>query len=104
MTSTTRADLVNCHLYSSSNSSIIFQAEQATVCIVQTHEFTLGDDGASCATVNLNMVLSVIHRVAELHQFVPDVIAVVAEGVLAKDRDGSKQRGKMLNLFMSAKM
>jgi len=50
------------------------------------------------------MVLSVIHRVAELHQFVPDVIAVVAEGVLAKDRDGSKQRGKMLNLFMSAKM
>lgn len=88
----------------SSYSSIVFQAEQAVVCVVQTHELAFGDDGTSRETVNLNMVLSVIHRLAESHQFVPDVIAVVAEGVLAKDRDGAKQRGKMLSLFMSAKM
>jgi acyl-CoA synthetase (AMP-forming)/AMP-acid ligase II len=85
-------------------SSIVFQAEQATVCVVQTRDVVLGNDGVPCATVNLNMVLSVMHRIVERHQFVPDVIAVVAEGVLAKDRDGAKQRGKMLSLFMSTKM
>ncbi|GJJ78779.1 hypothetical protein EMPS_11138 [Entomortierella parvispora] len=86
------------------NGCIVFQAEQAIVCIVQTHEVAIGNDGVPHATVNLNMVLSVIHRIVESHQFVPDVIAVVAEGVLAKDRDGAKQRGRMLSLFMSAKM
>jgi hypothetical protein len=45
-----------------------------------------------------------MHHVLEKHQFVPDVIAIVGEGVLAKNRYGEKQRGKMLSVFMSAKM
>lgn len=52
----------------------------------------------------MNMVLTLMNRIMEKHQFVPDVIAVVGEGVLVKNRYGEKQRGKMLSLFISAKM
>lgn len=52
----------------------------------------------------VNMTMSVMHQVLEKHQFMPDVIAMVGEGVLTKNRYGEKQRGKMLSLFMSAKM
>lgn len=52
----------------------------------------------------MNMVFTVMNRIIDKHQFVPDVIAVVGEGVLAKNRYGEKMRGTMLSLFMSAKM
>lgn len=45
-----------------------------------------------------------MHQVVDRHGFVPDVVALVGEGVLAKTRFREKQRGKMLSLFMSAKM
>ncbi|KAI7826976.1 hypothetical protein BC939DRAFT_395221 [Gamsiella multidivaricata] len=77
------------------NGSIVFQADQAVVCVVQVRQ-------ADNTVVNLS--LSLLHQVLEKHQFVPDVIAIVGEGVLAKNRYGEKQRGKMLSLFMSAKM
>ncbi|KAG0055757.1 hypothetical protein BGZ83_007482 [Gryganskiella cystojenkinii] len=77
------------------NGSIVFQADQAVVVVVQVRQpdFTV-----------VNLTLSVMHQVLEKHQFMPDVIAVVGEGVLTKNRFGEKQRGKMLSLFMSAKM
>ncbi|KAF9112954.1 hypothetical protein BGX27_002500 [Mortierella sp. AM989] len=75
--------------------SIVFQADQAIVCVIQVR---LADVSV------INLCLSVMHQVLEKHQFVPDVIAVVGEGVLTKNRFGEKQRGKMLSLFMSAKM
>ncbi|KAG0223249.1 hypothetical protein BGW42_006007, partial [Actinomortierella wolfii] len=75
--------------------SIVFQVDQAVVCVVQVKQ--------PDATV-VNLTLSVMHQVLEKHQFMPDVIAVVGDGVLTKNRFGEKQRGKMLNLFMSAKM
>ncbi|KAF9104926.1 hypothetical protein BGX29_000983 [Mortierella sp. GBA35] len=49
-------------------------------------------------------VLCVMHQVVDRHGFMPDVVALVAEGVLGKTRSREKQRGKMLSLFMSAKM
>ena len=75
--------------------SIVFQADQAVVCVVQVRQ-------PDVTVVNLTM--SVMHQVLEKHQFMPDVIAIVGEGVLTKNRLGEKQRGKMLSLFMSAKM
>lgn len=75
--------------------SIVFQADQAVVCVVQVRQ-------PDVTVVNLTM--SVMHQVLEKHQFMPDVIAIVGEGVLTKNRFGEKQRGKMLSLFMSAKM
>ncbi|KAF9165146.1 hypothetical protein DFQ26_000536 [Actinomortierella ambigua] len=75
--------------------SIVFQVDQAVVCVVQVKQPE--------ATV-VNLTLSVMHQVLEKHQFMPDVVAVVGDGVLTKNRFGEKQRGKMLNLFMSAKM
>lgn len=75
--------------------SIVFQADQAVVCVVQVRQPDV--------TI-VNMTMSVMHQVLEKHQFMPDVIAVVGEGVLTKNRHGEKQRGKMLSLFMSAKM
>ncbi|KAI8602045.1 hypothetical protein EDD21DRAFT_89405 [Dissophora ornata] len=77
------------------NGSIVFQVDQAVVCVIQVRQ-------ADVTVVNLS--LSVMHQVLEKHQFVPDVIAIVGEGVLTKNRHGEKQRGKMLSLFMSAKM
>ncbi|KAG0292123.1 hypothetical protein BGZ98_002723, partial [Dissophora globulifera] len=77
------------------NGSIVFQADQAVVCVIQVRQADV--------TV-VNMSLAVMHQVLEKHQFVPDVIAIVGEGVLTKNRYGEKQRGKMLSLFMSAKM
>lgn len=65
------------------------------VCVVQVRQVD--------ATI-MNMVFTLMNRIMDKHQFVPDVIAVVGEGVLAKNRYGEKQRGKMLSLFMSAKM
>jgi len=73
----------------------VFQADQAVVCVIQVRQ-------ADVTVVNLS--LSVMHQILEKHQFVPDVIAIVGEGVLTKNRHGEKQRGKMLSLFMSAKM
>ncbi|KAF9014617.1 hypothetical protein BGZ52_006523, partial [Haplosporangium bisporale] len=54
----------------------------------------------------VNLALSVMHRVMEVHQFVPDVIALVDDKVMSRSRNepGAKMRGKMLSLFMSAKM
>ncbi|KAI1321834.1 hypothetical protein EDD11_000110 [Mortierella claussenii] len=75
--------------------SIVFQADQAVVCVVQARQPDVSV---------VNMSLSVMHQILEKHQFVPDVIAIVGEGVLTKNRYGEKQRGKMLSLFMSAKM
>ncbi|KAF9981742.1 hypothetical protein BGZ65_003622 [Modicella reniformis] len=77
------------------NGSIVFQVDQAVVCAVQVRQ-------ADITVVNL--CLTVMHQVLEKHQFVPDVIAIVGEGVLTKNRYGEKQRGKMLSVFMSAKM
>ncbi|KAF9939457.1 hypothetical protein BGZ67_009493 [Mortierella alpina] len=77
------------------NGSIVFQTDQAVVCVVQVRQ-------PDVTVVNLTM--SVMHQVLEKHQFMPDVIAIVGEGVLTKNRFGEKQRGKMLSLFMSAKM
>ncbi|KAK3816616.1 MAG: hypothetical protein J3Q66DRAFT_342984 [Benniella sp.] len=77
------------------NGSIVFQVDQAVVSIVQVRQ-------ADVTVVNL--CLTVMHQVLEKHQFVPDVIAIVGEGVLTKNRCGEKQRGKMLSVFMSAKM
>jgi len=65
------------------------------VCVIQVRQ--------TDATV-MNMVFTVMNRIIDKHQFVPDVIAVVGEGVLAKNRYGEKMRGTMLSLFMSAKM
>ncbi|KAF9432479.1 hypothetical protein BGZ76_010766 [Entomortierella beljakovae] len=75
--------------------SIIFQADQAVVCVIQARQLD--------STI-VNMTLSVMHQVMDKHQFMPDVIAIVGDDVLAKNRYGEKQRGKMLSLFMSAKM
>ncbi|KAF9438250.1 hypothetical protein BGZ76_008983 [Entomortierella beljakovae] len=75
--------------------SIVFQADQAIVCVVQVRQ-------ADISVINL--CLTVLHQILEKHQFVPDVIAVVGEGVITKNRFGEKQRGKMLSLFMSAKV
>lgn len=75
--------------------SIVFQADQAVVCVVQVRQPDV--------TI-VNMTMSVMHQVLEKHQFMPDVIAMVGEGVLTKNRYGEKQRGKMLSLFMSSKM
>ncbi|KAF9316871.1 hypothetical protein BG003_001461 [Podila horticola] len=77
------------------NGSIVFQADQAVVCVIQVRQPDV--------TI-VNMTMSVMHQVLEKHQFMPDVIAMVGEGVLTKNRYGEKQRGKMLSLFMSAKM
>lgn len=54
----------------------------------------------------VNLALSVMHRVMEVHQIVPDVIALVDDKVMSRSRSkpGAKMRGKMLSLFMSAKM
>ncbi|KAG9062677.1 hypothetical protein KI688_004981 [Linnemannia hyalina] len=84
-----------CHPNVAPNGSIVFQADQAVVCVVQVRQ-------PDVTVVNLTM--SVMHQVLEKHQFMPDVIAIVGEGVLTKNRLGEKQRGKMLSLFMSAKM
>ncbi|KAF9581567.1 hypothetical protein BGW38_001375 [Lunasporangiospora selenospora] len=75
--------------------SIVFQADQAVVCVVQVRQPDV--------TI-VNMPLSIMHQVLEKHHFMPDVIAIVGEGVLTKNRYGEKQRGKMLSLFMSSKM
>ncbi|KAF9107721.1 hypothetical protein BGX27_008630 [Mortierella sp. AM989] len=75
--------------------SIVFQADQAVICVIQARQLD--------ATI-INLTLSVMHQVLDKHQFMPDVIAIVGEDVLAKNRYGEKQRGKMLSLFMSAKM
>lgn len=75
--------------------SIVFQVDQAVVCMIQVRQADV--------TV-VNMSLTVMHQVLEKHQFVPDVIAIVGEGILTKNRYGEKQRGKMLSAFMSAKM
>ncbi|KAF9289373.1 hypothetical protein BGZ68_009487 [Mortierella alpina] len=75
--------------------SIVFQTETAVVCVVQVRQ---------ADAFVMNLVLSVMRHVLEKHRFMPDAIAVVAEGVLAKNRYGEKQRGKMLSIFMSAKM
>ncbi|KAF9984747.1 DIP2 disco-interacting protein 2 C [Mortierella antarctica] len=75
--------------------SIVFQTESAVVCVVQVRQ---------ADTFLMNLALSVMRHVLEKHRFMPDAIAVVAEGVLAKNRYGEKQRGKMLSIFMSAKM
>ncbi|KAG0203585.1 hypothetical protein BGX28_004188 [Mortierella sp. GBA30] len=77
------------------NGSIVFQADQAVVCVIQVRQ-------PDVTVVNLTM--SIMHQILEKHQFMPDVIAIVGEGVLTKNRFGEKQRGKMLSLFMSAKM
>ncbi|KAG0346865.1 hypothetical protein BG004_000670 [Podila humilis] len=77
------------------NGSIVFQADQTVVCVVQVRQPDV--------TI-VNMTMSVMHQVLEKHQFMPDVIAIVGEGILTKNRHGEKQRGKMLSLFMSAKM
>ncbi|KAF9585149.1 hypothetical protein BGW38_003700 [Lunasporangiospora selenospora] len=86
---------------------IVFQADQqAVVCVIQTRPLPLdasaANNGGNDSVVN--MILCVMHRVLQEHQFMPDVIAIVGEGVLTKNRFGEKQRGKMLSLFMSAKM
>ncbi|KAF9192315.1 hypothetical protein BGZ50_008679 [Haplosporangium sp. Z 11] len=75
--------------------SIVFQADEAVVCVVQVRQ----TDAAT-----MNMVLSVMHQILEKHQFVPDVVALVGDGVLTKNRYGEKQRGRMLSLFMSEKI
>ncbi|KAI8363224.1 hypothetical protein B0O80DRAFT_492369 [Mortierella sp. GBAus27b] len=75
--------------------SIVFQADQAVVCVVQVRQ--------ADATI-MNLVFTLMNRIMEKHQFLPDVIAIVGEGALAINRYGEKQRGKMLSLFMSAKM
>ncbi|KAF9933672.1 hypothetical protein FBU30_004915 [Linnemannia zychae] len=89
------ATIERCHPNIAPNGSIVFQADQAVVCVVQVRQPDV--------TV-VNMSMSVMHQVLEKHQFIPDVIAIVGEGVLTKNRFGEKQRGKMLSLFMSAKM
>ncbi|KFH68862.1 hypothetical protein MVEG_05666 [Podila verticillata NRRL 6337] len=78
--------------------SVVFQADHAVVFVVQVLY------AADPALVNL--ALSVMHRVMEVHQFVPDVIALVDDKVMSRSRNepGAKMRGKMLSLFMSAKM
>ncbi|KAF9203156.1 hypothetical protein BGZ49_006727 [Haplosporangium sp. Z 27] len=75
--------------------SIVFQADQAVVCVIQVRQLD--------STI-VNLTLSVMQQVLDKHQFMPDVIAIVGEDVLAKNRYGEKQRGKMLSLFMSGKM
>ncbi|KAG0010491.1 hypothetical protein BGZ80_001443, partial [Entomortierella chlamydospora] len=75
--------------------SIVFQIDQVVVCVIQVRQ--------PDSTI-VNLTLSVMHQVLDKHQFMPDVIAIVGEDVLAKNRYGEKQRGKMLSLFMSAKM
>lgn len=54
----------------------------------------------------VNLALSVMHRIMEMHQVVPDVIALVDDKVMSrsKSKPGGKMRGKVLSLFMSAKM
>ncbi|KAG0026874.1 hypothetical protein BGZ81_006049 [Podila clonocystis] len=78
--------------------SVVFPADRAVVFVVQVR----------CAAdpALANLALSVMHRVMEVHQFVPDVIAVVDDTVMPRSRSkpGIKMRGKMLSLFMSAKM
>ncbi|KAG0267267.1 hypothetical protein BG011_007678 [Mortierella polycephala] len=75
--------------------SIVFQADEAVVCVVQVRQTD---------TATMNMALSVMHQILEKHQFVPDVVALVGDGVLTKSRYGEKQRGRMLSLFMSEKI
>ncbi|KAG0379099.1 hypothetical protein BGX24_001769 [Mortierella sp. AD032] len=90
--------------------SIVFQAEEAVVCVVtvrqaQQHSPYLHQYPDSPPTSMLmNQVLCVMHQVLDRHGFMPDVVALVGEGVLAKTRFHEKQRGKMLSLFMGAKM
>ncbi|KAF9317180.1 hypothetical protein BG003_001104 [Podila horticola] len=78
--------------------SVVFQADQAVVFMVQVRY------AADPALVNL--ALSVMHRVMEVHQFVPDMIAIVDDKVMTRGRSktGVKMRGKVLSLFMNAKM
>ncbi|KAK3816861.1 MAG: hypothetical protein J3R72DRAFT_460915 [Linnemannia gamsii] len=90
--------------------SIVFQAEEAVVCVVtvrqaQQHSPYLHQHPHSPPTSMLmNQVLCVMHQVLDRHGFMPDVVALVGDGVLAKTRFHEKQRGKMLSLFMGAKM
>ncbi|KAF9902805.1 hypothetical protein EC991_004540 [Linnemannia zychae] len=90
--------------------SIVFQAEEAVVCVVtvrqaQQHSLPSGQNLDAPATNTLqNQVLCVTRQVVDRHGFMPDAVAFVEEGVLAKTRFHEKQRGKMLSLFMSAKM
>lgn len=79
--------------------SIVFQAEEAVVCVVTVRQV----DPPSSNTL-MGQVLCVMHEVIDRHGFMPDVVAFVGEGVLAKTQFREKQRGKMLSLFMSAKM
>ncbi|KAG0291874.1 hypothetical protein BGZ96_004776 [Linnemannia gamsii] len=84
-----------------SDGSIVFQAEEAVVCVVTVCQ---ADKPSTTGTTLMNQVLCVMHQVVDRHGFVPDVVALVGEGLLAKTRFREKQRGKMLSLFMSAKI
>ncbi|KAG0371320.1 hypothetical protein BGZ54_006609 [Gamsiella multidivaricata] len=74
---------------------IVFQVDQAVVCVIEVRQ--------TDASI-INLVFTVMNQVLKKHQFMPDAIAIVKEGVLAKNRYGEKQRGKMLSHFMGAKM
>ncbi|KAF9087334.1 hypothetical protein BGX23_008193 [Mortierella sp. AD031] len=87
--------------------SFVFQAEEAVVCVVTVRQAHLQQqyaDATGSTSTLMNQVLCVMHQVVDRHGFMPDVVALVAEGVLGKTRSREKQRGKMLSLFMSAKM
>ncbi|KAF9537836.1 hypothetical protein EC957_007575 [Mortierella hygrophila] len=77
--------------------SIVFQAEEAVVCVVTVRQ-------ADPPSTLMSQVLCVMHEVVDRHGFMPDVVAFVGKSVVAKTPSGEKQRGKMLSLFMSAKM
>ncbi|OAQ29310.1 acetyl-CoA synthetase-like protein [Linnemannia elongata AG-77] len=79
--------------------SIVFQAEEAVVCVV-----TVRQAESPSSNTLMSQALCVMHEVVHRHGFMPDVVAFVTEGVLAKTPFREKQRGKMLSLFMSTKM
>lgn len=79
--------------------SIVFQAEEAVVCVV-----TVQQAESPSSNTLMSQALCVMHEVVHRHGFMPDVVAFVTEGVLAKTPFREKQRGKMLSLFMSTKM
>ncbi|KAF9347338.1 hypothetical protein BGX26_001170 [Mortierella sp. AD094] len=71
--------------------SIVFQTDQAVVCVIQVRRL----DSAI-----VNLTLSVMHQVLDKHQFMPDVIAIVGEDVLAKNRYGEKQRLYSISIIL----
>ncbi|KAF9332496.1 hypothetical protein BGZ91_011683 [Linnemannia elongata] len=79
--------------------SIVFQAEEAVVCVV-----TVRQTESPSSNTLMSQALCVMHEVVHRHGFMPDVVAFVTEGVLAKTPFREKQRGKMLSHFMSTKM